>query len=405
MDDFQLMAIDHDHITNPIFSKLFPLPAHFSTALEGRPGLGDCQGGGIEPVGIAGRQGFWYRERALSITRKEKSSGMAIAFLTGATGFIGSHIALHLLTKGWRVRALKRPQSPAPYLENADIEWHPGDIRYLEQVQAAMAGCEVVFHAAADYRLWVRHPEELFETNVTGTINVMRAAFLKRVERVVYTSSVGALGLRNDRKPADESTPVRLEDMIGHYKRSKFLAEREVERFLAQGLPVVMVHPTTPVGPGDHKPTPTGKIIVDFLNRRMPAYLDTGLNLIHVSDVAEGHRLALERGRIGQKYILGNQNLTLAKIFALLEKVSGIPAPWLRLPHRPILVLGYLFQTLSRFTGREPLIPYEGVKMARKFMFFDANKAVRELGLPQTPVELALAEAVRWFRDQGYAPA
>ena len=208
-----------------------------------------------------------------------------------------------------------------------------------------MAGCEAVFHVAADYRLWVRNPEELYETNVTGTINVLRAALLKRVERVVYTSSVGALGLRNDGKPADETTPVRLEDMVGHYKRSKFLAEREAERFLAQGLPVVMVHPSTPVGPGDHKPTPTGKIIVDFLNRRMPAYLDTGLNLIHVSDVAEGHLLALERGRVGEKYILGNQNLTLAEIFGLLEKVSGIPAPRFRLPYCPILFLGYLLRS------------------------------------------------------------
>lgn len=327
---------------------------------------------------------------------------MATAFVTGATGFIGSHVAFELLKKGWRVRALKRPSSSAPYLEKADVEWRTGDIRNLEQVRAAMGGCEAVFHVAADYRLWVRDPEELYETNVTGTMNVLRAAFLKRVERVVYTSSVGALGLRSDGKPADETTPVRLEDMIGHYKRSKFLAEREAEHFLAQGLPVVMVHPSTPVGPGDHKPTPTGKIILDYLNRRMPAYLDTGLNLIHVSDVAEGHLLALEHGRVGEKYILGNSNLTLAEIFRLLEKVSGIPAPRFRLPYRPILFLGYLFKTVSSFTGREPLIPYEGVKMARKFMFFDANKAVRELGLPQTPVELALAEAVRWFRDHGY---
>lgn len=329
---------------------------------------------------------------------------MATAFVTGATGFIGSQVALHLLRNGWRVLALKRPKSLAPYLEDADIEWRMGDIRYLEQVQAAMSGSEVVFHVAADYRLWVRNPEELYETNVTGTSNVMRAAFLKRVERVVYTSSVGALGLRTDGKPADETTPVRLEDMIGHYKRSKFLAEREVERFLAQGLPVVMVHPTTPVGPGDLKPTPTGKIIVDFLNRRMPAYVDTGLNLIHVSDVAEGHLLALERGRIGQKYILGHQNLTLAEIFRLLEKVSSIPAPHYRLPYRPILFLAYLGKALSGLTGREPFIPYEGVKMARKFMFFDASKAVRELRLPQTSVEGALAEAVAWYRDHGYAP-
>jgi dihydroflavonol-4-reductase len=328
--------------------------------------------------------------------------GMATAFITGATGFIGSHVALQLLQKGWRVRALKRPNSPAPCLEKATIEWFAGDIRHFEQVRSAMVGCETVFHVAADYRLWARNPDEIYESNVAGTANVLRAALLHCVERVVYTSSVGALGLRADGQPANEATPVHLDDMIGHYKRSKFLAEREAERFLSQGLPVVTVHPSTPVGPGDHKPTPTGKIIVDFLNRRMPAYLDTGLNLIHVSDVAAGHLLAMERGRVGEKYILGNRNLTLAEIFALLEKVSGIPAPRYRLPHRPILFLGSIFQAISKITGREPLIPYEGVKMARKFMYFDAGKAVRELGLPQTPVERALKDAVTWFREHGY---
>jgi dihydroflavonol-4-reductase len=327
---------------------------------------------------------------------------MATALVTGATGFIGSHVALHLLRRGWSVRALRRAASPSPGIGKLEVEWCLGDIRNVDQIQSAMAGCEAVFHVAADYRLWAKDPREIYETNVTGTVNVLRAALRNRVERVVYTSSVGALGLRTDGKPADETTPVRLEDMVGHYKRSKFLAEREAERFLGLGLPVVMVHPSTPVGPGDHKPTPTGKIIVDFLNGRMPAFLDTGLNLIHVSDVAEGHLLALERGRVGEKYILGNQNLTLAEIFVLLEKASGIPAPRFRLPYHPILCLGYVFEMLSRVTGREPLIPLEGVKMARKFMFFDASKAVRALGLPQTPVELALADAVAWFRNHGY---
>jgi len=327
---------------------------------------------------------------------------MATAFVTGATGFIGSHVALHLLQRGWRVRALRRPNSPSPLIERADIDWRSGDIRIFEQIRTAMAGCDAVFHVAADYRLWARNPQEIYDTNVTGTANVLQAALLNHVERVVYTSSVGALGLRGNGKPADEATPVHMKDMVGHYKRSKFLAEREVERFLDQGLPVVMVHPSTPVGPGDHKPTPTGKIIVDFLNRRMPAFLDTGLNLVHVSDVAEGHVLAMERGRVGEKYILGNQNLTLAEIFGLLEKVSGIPAPRYRLPYHPILFLGAIFQAASKITGREPLIPYEGVKMARRFMFFDTSKALHELGLPQTPVEFALAEAAAWFRNHGY---
>jgi dihydroflavonol-4-reductase len=327
---------------------------------------------------------------------------MTTAFVTGATGFIGSHVALHLLQRGWRVRALRRPNAFSPFVDWADIDWCSGDIRNFEQTLSVMSGCDAVFHVAADYRLWARKPEEIYSTNVAGTVNVLQAALLNRVERVVYTSSVGALGLRPDGEAADEATPVDLKDMVGHYKKSKFLAEREVERFLDQGLPVVMVHPSTPVGPGDHKPTPTGKIIVDFLNRRMPAFLDTGLNLVHVDDVAEGHLLALERGRVGEKYILGNVNLTLAEIFGLLEKVSGIPAPRYRLPYYPILFLGAAFQAVSKITGREPLIPYEGVKMARRFMFFDASKARRELGLPQTPVEVALSAAVAWFRDHGY---
>ncbi len=327
---------------------------------------------------------------------------MATAFVTGATGFIGSHVALHLVRRGWRVRALRRPRSAAPFVEGADIDWRSGDIRNFDQTRSAMAACDAVFHVAADYRLWSRNPREIYETNVSGTANVLQAALANRVERVVYTSSVGALGLKPGGRPSNEATPVCLADMVGHYKKSKFLAERAAERFLDQGLPVVMVHPSTPVGPGDHKPTPTGKIIVDYLNRRMPAFLDTGLNVIHVSDVAEGHLLALEHGRVGEKYILGNQNLTLAEIFRLLEKVSGIPAPRYRLPYYPILFLGSIFEVTSKITGREPLIPYEGVKMAKRFMFFDAAKAVSELGLPQTPVAIALAEAVSWFRDHGY---
>jgi dihydroflavonol-4-reductase len=330
---------------------------------------------------------------------------MATAFITGATGFIGAHVAAKLAEKGWSVRALKRPGPLPPHLDKLGVEWCHGDIRNFEQMLSVMDDCETVFHVAADYRLWARNPKEIYESNVTGTVNVLRAALLNRAERVVYTSSVGALGLKPDSSPANEDTPVGIRDMVGHYKKSKFLAEREAEHFLAQGLPLVIVHPSTPVGPGDHKPTPTGKIIVDFLNGRMPAFLDTGLNLIHVSDVAEGHLLALERGRVGEKYILGNQDLTLSAIFGLLEKVSGIPAPRYRLPYRPILFLGYLFHIVSKITGTEPLIPYEGVKMARRFMFFDSSKAVRELGLPQTPAERALAEAVTWFRDHGYVKA
>jgi dihydroflavonol-4-reductase len=327
---------------------------------------------------------------------------MAKAFVTGATGFIGSHVARQLLGRGWDVVALKRRNSPHPLLKNGDLEWRIGDMRNPDQVTRAMAGCAAVFHVAADYRLWAKDVREIYESNVTGTVNVLEAALRNRVDQVVYTSSVGALGLNKNGMPADEAVPVTLDDMVGHYKRSKFLAERKVEEYLQCGLPVVMVHPSTPVGPGDHKPTPTGKIIVDFLNGRMPAYLDTGLNLVHVRDVARGHLLALERGRKGEKYILGNRNLTLAEIFQLLAKISSIPAPRFRLPYTPILMLAYANRALSAITGKEPLIPYEGVKMARKFMFFSSQKAVRELGLPQTPVESALAEAVAWFQEHGY---
>ena len=325
------------------------------------------------------------------------------AFVTGATGFIGAHVALLLLEGGWNVRALKREGSYAPLLARTAVEWRLGDLKYPASLIRAMDGCDAVFHIAADYRLWARHPQEIYDNNIGGTVNVMNAALQLGVQKVVYTSSVGALGLNADGTPADEYTPVTLEDMVGHYKRSKFLAEREVEKFVEHGLPVVLVHPSTPVGPGDHKPTPTGKIIVDYLNRKMPAFVDTGLNLVDVRDVARGHLLAMEKGRIGGKYILGNRNLTLADIFGILEELSTIPAPKIRLPHTPIIWMAHVNHWLSSLTGMEPLIPLEGVKMARKFMFFDSSRAIRELGLPQTDVKTALADAVDWFRANGYA--
>lgn len=326
---------------------------------------------------------------------------MKIAFLTGATGFIGHHVAVSLIRRGWHVRALRRSTSTLPD-PMPDIEWVQGDMRCPHEMSAAIAGASAVFHVAADYRLWVRDPREIYANNVGGTVNVLQAALSAGVDRVVYTSSVGALGLNPDGTPADENTPVCLDDMVGHYKRSKFLAEREAEKFSARGLPIVYVHPSTPVGPGDHKPTPTGKIIVDFLNRRMPAYLDTGLNLVDVRDVAEGHCLAFEKGKPGGKYILGNRNLTLEQIFVMLASVSDVPAPRFRLPYRPVLWLATFFNLISKATKTEPLIPYEGVKMAAKHMFFDPSKAVKDLGLPQTPVETALADAVEWFYNHGY---
>lgn len=265
-----------------------------------------------------------------------------------------------------------------------------------------MEGCEAVFHVAADYRLWSDRPREIYENNVNGTATVLEVALGNSVDRVVYTSTVGALGLCGNGAPSEENSPVCFRDMVGHYKKSKYLAERKAEEYLDRGLPLVMVHPSTPVGPEDHKPTPTGKIIVDFLNGRIPAYVETGLNLVHVSDVAQGHLLAFERGKVGERYILGNRNLTLAELFLMLEKFSGKRAPRMRLPHLPILMLATVEHWLSRLTHSEPLVSLEAVKMAKRCMFFNPQKAVNELGLPQTPIEKALAEAVEWFVANGY---
>jgi dihydroflavonol-4-reductase len=263
-----------------------------------------------------------------------------------------------------------------------------------------------VFHAAADYRLWAPRPEELYATNVEGTRRLIEAAVAEGVERIVYTSSVGALGLPGDGRPGDESTPVTLDDMVGHYKRSKFLAEQEALRLAAEGAPVVLVHPSTPVGPGDVKPTPTGQMIVDFLRGRMPAFVDTGLNLVHVDDVAAGHLLAAECGRVGEKYILGGRDMTLREILAALSEVTGRPAPRWEMPLGVALAAGHLSQWWAdHVTRRPPRVPLEGVRMARKRMFFDGSKAIRELGMPQTPITQALEEAVTWFVARGMAPA
>jgi len=323
-------------------------------------------------------------------------------FVTGATGFIGASLVRELIKDGYRVRALARPDSDRRNLQGLDLEICEGDLRDRESLEKGLKGCDILFHAAADYRLWTRKPAVMYEINVGGTRNILETALSQGLSRVVYTSSVGTLGNQGNGLPGDETTPVTFADMVGHYKKSKFLAEREAESFLKRGLPLVIVNPSTPVGILDIKPTPTGRIIVDFLNRRMPAYLDTGLNLIDVEDCARGHILAAHKGRIGEKYILGNENLTLQRIFAMLEEITGLPAPRVRLPFTPILVAAYINEAISRCTGREPLIPLAGVQMARKFMFFDATKAVGELGLPQRPAVEALAKAVTWFREHGY---
>jgi len=323
-------------------------------------------------------------------------------FVTGATGFIGASLARELLRDGYEVRALARPESDRRNLRGLDLEICEGDLRDRDSLEKGLKGCEILFHAAADYRLWTRNPDVMYEINVGGTRNILEAALNHGLSRIVYTSSVGALGNPGDGQPGDEVIPVTLADMVGHYKKSKFLAEREAESFLKRGLPLVIVNPSTPVGELDIKPTPTGRIIVDFLNRRMPAYLDTGLNIIDVEDCARGHILAARLGRIGEKYILGNENLTLRRIFDMLEEITGLAAPRVRLPYTPILIAAYVNEAISRCTGKEPLIPLAGVQMAKKFMYFDPSKAVRELGLPQRPVVESLAKAVAWFRDNGY---
>ena len=323
-------------------------------------------------------------------------------FVTGATGFIGASLVRELLKEGYRVRALARPNSDRRNLKGLDLEICEGDLRDRKSLEEGMKGCDILFHAAADYRLWTRKPAVMYEINVDGTRNILEAALSQGVSRVVYTSSVGTLGNPGNGIAGDETTPVTLADMAGHYKKSKFLAEREAESFLKRGLPLVIVNPSTPVGMLDIKPTPTGRIIVDFLNRKMPAYLDTGLNIIDVEDCARGHVLAAVKGRIGEKYILGNENLTLQRIFAMLEEITGLPAPRVKLPYTPTLIAAYINEGISRCTGKEPLIPLAGVQMARKFMFFDATKAVRELGLPQRSAGEALRKAVTWFRENGY---
>lgn len=324
-------------------------------------------------------------------------------FVTGATGFIGASITRELLKEGRQVRVLVRAGSDTSNLAGLDVEFWKGDLRDRDSLVNGLKGCDVLYHAAADYRLWTRTPEDMYRINVQGTATVLDAALKNGLSRVVYTSSVGTLGNPGNGTPGTEDTPVSLADMVGHYKKSKFLAEREADAYVARGLPVVIVNPSTPVGPLDIKPTPTGKIIVDFLNRKMPAYLDTGLNIISVEDCARGHLLAEKHGIVGTKYILGNTNLTLCAIFKLLQEITGLPAPKIKLPYAPILMLAYVNEGFSKITGREPLIPLAGVQMAAKFMYFDSSRAVKELGLPQTSIKDALGRAVQWFKANGYA--
>ena len=323
---------------------------------------------------------------------------MKPTLVTGATGFIGWHVARRLLARGYAVRALVRPASKVREL---DVEVVTGDLRDPKSLERAVAGCGTVFHVAADYRLWAKDPSELYRSNVEGTRNVLTAARDAGVDRVVYTSTVGCIGIPEDR-PGNEETEASLEEMTGAYKRSKFQAEQVALEFAASGFPVVIVNPTAPVGDHDFRPTPTGKIVVDYLKGDMPAFVETGLNLVDVQDTAEGHLLACEKGRPRERYILGCENLTLEQILQRLANISGGTAPHWRVPYAVAYLAGLVSTSWANLTGREPRAPLDAVKMARKKMFVSCDKAKRELGYNPGPVDGALKRAVDWFRANGY---
>jgi dihydroflavonol-4-reductase len=327
-----------------------------------------------------------------------------LAFVTGATGFLGSHVARVLEAQGADLRLLVRPTSNLKNLNGLRAETAVGDLRDAASLEKAMAGCDVVFHVAADYRLWVRDPVEMYRSNVDGTRAILEAARKTGVRSVVYTSSVATIGFTGDGRPADEDSPVALADMIGHYKRSKFMAEQVAIEAGRGAMKVVTVNPTTPVGEQDIKPTPTGRIVVDFLKRKFPAYVETGLNLVDVRECARGHIAALEKGRSGERYILGGEDLTLKQILDTLGAISGLPSPTVKLPYFVAYAAGAVDQTVSgRLLGREPRATVETVRMGKKKMWASSAKAERELGWKTVSAEPALRRAVEWFRDNGYA--
>ncbi|MFQ5442360.1 MAG: hopanoid-associated sugar epimerase [Thermodesulfobacteriota bacterium] len=324
--------------------------------------------------------------------------------VTGATGFIGSAVVRRLIKDGYRVRALVRPGSDRRNIEGLQVEVVTGDLMDEASIERAMRGCDSLFHVAADYRLWVPDPKVMYDINVTGTRNIMRAALAAGLKRVVYTSSVATIGLKGRGEVSNESTPSKLGDMVGHYKRSKFLAEEAVIRLIEdEGLPAVIVNPSTPVGPRDIKPTPTGRLIVNAVSGKMPAYVKTGLNIVHVDDVAEGHILAKRRGRTGERYILGARNMLLSEILGELASIAERLPPRIRLPHTLVLSLACLSEAWARLSrGGEPMVTLDGARMSKKLMFFSSEKAKRELGYKPRPVKEALSEAVYWFRENEY---
>ncbi len=326
-------------------------------------------------------------------------------FVTGGSGFVGSNLIRLLTSEGFIVRALVRPGSLRSHLADLPselLEWAEGDLSRPDTLRRAMEGCGRLFHVAADYRLWVPDPERMYAVNVKGTRAVLEAARDVGMEKAVHCSSVAVLGTSADGAPVDESSDPGVDALEGHYRKSKYLGEKEALAVNAEGFPVVVVNPSAPVGPWDVKPTPTGRIILDFQRGRMPAYLDTGLNLVDVRDVCRGHLLAMERGKPGERYILGNVNLTLKEILGLLADIIGRPAPKLQIPYRLALALAYANEVLSRVTRLEPLIPLSAIRHAAHYMFFKADKAIWELGYMPTPIEVALRDAAIWFEENGY---
>src|SRR5689334_9281260 len=321
--------------------------------------------------------------------------------VTGASGFLGSHVARQLVARGEDVRVLMRPSSTNRAVADLSLEYVTGDLRDPASLDRALSGVKCVFHVAADYRLWAKKSRDIYDSNVGGTKNLLDAAKRAGVEKLIYTSTVATIAVDRPELP-NEFTDARLEEMVGHYKRSKWMAEREALNAAKNGLPVIVAMPTTPVGPGDWKPTPTGKIVVDFLNGKLPGYVETGLNFVGAEECAAGRLLVAEKGKVGERYLLGGENLTLKALLDTLARITGLSAPKMKIPHGLALGVAYANTVFSRLIGREPSIPIEGVKIARHFMFVDCTRAKRELGFKAGPVSAALERAVRWYEANGY---
>lgn len=326
-----------------------------------------------------------------------------ITFLTGATGFVGAAVARLLLDKGHHLRVLSRPNNDRRNLQGLDIEIVEGDLGNADSYRHALQGCQALFHVAADYRIWVPNAAAMHHINVDGTRDLMHAAQAAGINRIIYTSSVATLGINSDGTPSNENTPVTFNDMVGTYKKSKFLAEEMVQNLIREeNLPAVIVNPSTPIGPRDIKPTPTGRIIVDGAAGKIPAFVDTGLNIAHVDDVAMGHWLAFERGKIGERYILGGENLGLGEILGIIAGIVGRKAPTVKLPREILYPVGHACEVYARLTGREPFVTVDALRMSKKKMFFSPAKAERELGYKARPAREAISDAIKWFKQNGY---